>query len=351
MADCYIEKILLESLQVTNGTSFAEFKSEVIKQNAVPISVLGLIFLLGLPANAVMLHVFRTAFKKSAYKLFSIWLACLGLVIVIIAVPITFWLFLWEMNNPSEIQCKVGVFFFSFLIASCHVILFIIAIERYRKVFYSLHWQVREKEINFYNVIALLVGALVIAPHAIFVGQRDVPLGLKDINATVCLIADSHRHSPWPATYYMILNLISFLVTVSIILMYGRIIYTIRRYKKKAQRNEIFPEYDRNDPPCFSSTTRILETRRSTLTLFASTLSFILTTFPFSITAMLLLSNKELLCFIDKKISIVVRTLACTLLLNSVINPCIYLFADVHYRSEVKQLWYRIKSANPRRRL
>lgn len=78
MADCYIEKILLESLQVTNGTSFAEFKSEVIKQNAVPISVLGLIFLSGLPANAVMLHVFRTAFKKSAYKLFSIWLACLG---------------------------------------------------------------------------------------------------------------------------------------------------------------------------------------------------------------------------------------------------------------------------------
>lgn len=346
MADCYIE-----SLQVSNGTTFAEFKSEVFKRNAVPISVLGLIFLSGLPANAVMLHIFRTAFKKSAYKLFSIWLACLGLISVTIAVPITFWLFLWEMNNSSEIQCKVGVFFSSFLIASCHFILFVLAIERYRKVFYTSHWQVQEKEINFYNVMALLVAALVIAPHAIFVGHRDVPLGIKNISATVCLISESHRHSHWPADYYIVLNFISFLVAVSIIIMYGRIIYTIRHYTKKAQRNEIFPEYDRNDPPCFASTTRILETRRSTFILFASTLSFILTTFPFSITAMLLLSNNELLCFIDKKISIVVRTLACTLLLNSVINPCIYLFADVHYRSEVKQLWYKIKSANPRRRL
>lgn len=336
---------------MTNVTTLAEFRSEILKRNAIPISVLGLIFLTGLPANVIMLHIFRTAFKKSAYTLFSMWLACLGLTNAIIAVPVTFWLFLWEVNNPSEIQCKVGVFISFFLIASCHVILFVIAIERYRKVFYTFHWQVREKEINFYNVMVLLVAALVVAPHAIFVGKREVPLGFKNISATVCLISESHIHSSWPATYYLILNIISFLITVSIIFMYGRIIYTIQLYKKKAQQNDIFPEYDRNDPSCFASNTRILETRRSTFTLFASTMSFILTTFPFSVTVVLLLSNKELLCFIDKNISIVIRILTCTLLFNIVINPCIYLFADVHYRSEVKQLWYRIKSVNPRRRL
>lgn len=348
MVSCYIDKVL--QLR-PNTTSFEDLQAEVIKRNALAISILCVIFLLGLPANAIMLHIFRTAFKKSSYRLFSMWLASFGLINVLVTVPMTLWLFLWEMDRPSEIQCKVGFVVSSSLVISCHIILFVIAIERYRKVFHSFQWQIQEKEINFYNVMAMVVAVMAAAPHAVFVGNHVVPTGIKSQNATFCFVDENYENSNGPPIYYIILNVISFLITVSIVIMYGRIIHAIRHYKKLAQTNVIFPEYDENKPVCFASTTRIIETRRSTLTLFVSALSFILTTFPFSITALTLLLKPDFLCNNTTHLSTAIRATVCTLLLNTVLNPCIYFFADVHYRDEVKHLWHKMKSRNPRERL
>ncbi|XP_061181356.1 P2Y purinoceptor 4-like [Saccostrea echinata] len=342
--------IIEHHIRPTNSTGLADLNLEVVKWNAVPIAILGVIFLIGLPANSIMLHIFRTAFKRTAYRLVSMWLASLGLINVTVIVPLTVWLFLWEIDHPSEIQCKVGAFLSSSLILFCHLVLFVIAIERYRKVFYPFMWQIEQKELNFYHVILLLVATAVASPHAIFVGHRTVPTGIQGLNATFCFISDSYIDSSVPTVYYIILNILAFTVTMFIITMYGRIIHVIRHYKKQAQRNDVYPEYDQNNPVCFSSATRLLETRRTTITLFASTLTFIMTTFPSNVTAMLLLFKTDLFCFAEKTLSIVIRVAVCTLLLNSVINPCIYFFADIHFRSEVKQLCSRIKSNNPRQR-
>lgn len=349
MEKCYAATFLLRK-RWPNDTALMDLNDEIVRRNAVPLVVLGAIFLLGLPANSIMMHIFRTAFKKTAYRLVSIWLASLGLTTVLFVVPITAFLLLWEIDHPSDLQCKICVFLSASQVVFCHLILFVIAVERYRKVFYPFQWQIKEKEINFYHIIALLIAVAAAAPHAIFVGHRTVPTGIQGLNATFCFISNSYMDSDMPAVYYVTLNLVSFIVTVCIIVMYGRIIHLIRYYRKQAQRNDIFPESDQNNPVCFASATRILETRRTTVTLFASTLTFIVTTFPFTVTAMTLLFKTDVFCTADKTVSIVIRTVVCTLLLNSVINPCIYFFADLHFRSEVKQLCSRVHANNPRQR-
>jgi hypothetical protein len=217
-------------------------------------------------------------------------------------------------------------------------------------VFHPFQWQIKEKDINFYHIIALLVAVAAAAPHAIFVGHRNIPTGIHGLNATFCFISNSYVDSDLPAVYYVTLNIASFIVTVCIIVMYGKIIHLIRYYKKRSQRNDIFPVSDQNSPTCFASATRILETRRTTITLFASTMTFIVTTFPFTVTAMTLLFRVDLFCTADKTGSIVIRTVVCTLLLNSIINPCIYFFADHHFRSEIKHLCSRVRTNNPRQR-
>ena len=324
-----------------NSTTITDINNVLVTRNIAPVSLLGSVMILGIICNSVMIHIFAWKYKQSNYRTCSLWLAAMDICGSVTVVPFFIHLFLFEIDYPNDIVCKMGITMAAIFLFACHMMLLVIAIERYIKVYHPFRRQLSTANMNFLFIFCYLIAFAFASPHAIFAGWRTVDTGIRGITARLCFVSNTYSVSFWPGKYYTAINVLSIAMSLAMILMYARIVAVINRFKNFFKRNQGYPDSDDN-PPLFSNTTRTLEVRRTTYTLIAATISFIITTFPFTILAMVAMyAQYPVLCNVGFNMAIAFRVIACSVLLNTVANPIIYGFADKQFRKELKGMCCR----------
>lgn len=230
--------IMDENTNITDLSIFLtqKFISDTyVKKILVPsIIYTCILFIIGVPGNALVTYVYFFKLKRKPFSVFIVALAAFDLINCLISMPTEVAILLNFFIFDHPVICKISRFVTFYMNAASCMVLLGIAIARFKAICFPLaKWNVKTK----LTVISSMIFAAVTCWPAIFLyGTRTVIFGNNTLGKTVtlktCLIDDKYLSTIYPDIHsYYLLGSTLFLDSCFIIL------YSLTGIKVFRQRN------------------------------------------------------------------------------------------------------------------
>ena len=285
----------------------------------------------GILGNSLVVAIFYRNFKKSAYRTFVLWLASLDLAGCVIVMPYLLVNILTPVSMDNEIVCKLGRFLSHVIMMTSHFILVVIAADRYRKICQPHSSQIPQSQTSLFCLGMLLLSVVISLPAGVLYGNHSVPTGIPGLKATRCFTADKYMDSPAHLVYYIVINILGAIVTLFITLLYTKVILKIRQqFRERVPNGGNVADEKLNR--------KLVKT---TWTLLAVTIVFVLTIFPHTVLALVDYSVTHFYCHLSFAEGFMFNFAMHFFLLNSVLNCVIYGFMDNRFQKKILLLFRR----------
>ncbi|KAK3089740.1 hypothetical protein FSP39_006102 [Pinctada imbricata] len=343
---------------------------------------LALLCVIGTIGNAHVLLVFPRKYSTSNFKIFIIAMAVNDILACILTIPfeIIDERYLYTYNDV--IACKTFRFLSYFLTILSGFLLLLVAVERFRKICRPFGVQMTRKKV-YATFVALIILALALAtPNIIFqnINNKDLP-DYPGVTGTNC----GAMKTKFSSLYYGCLLLISTLVLVSVVVIYGVILRTVWRHRKSlflttnrdsanlslsdvrlsavfsdAQQNgatgcrESFTSEDDGPMvvvPCSNSRpSSVIEVKQNPPNKLhravRNTMMFMVASFisycgiiPVIVLGIIRNADPTTYDVIKRHLGVFMTILVRGFFFNNVVNPYVYCFMDGKFRKECKQLY------------
>lgn len=309
--------------------------------NMGALVLISVIILPGILGNSLVMAIFYREFKKSAYRTFVLWLAVLDLAGCLLVMPYLLVNIVTPVSMDNEVVCKVGRFLSYVIMMTSHFILVVIAVDRYRKICKPHSFQIAQSQTSRCCLGMLIFSLILSIPAVILYGNSSLDIGIPGLKATRCFTADKYKDSPAHLIYYIVINVVGAMVTLLISALYFQV---IRKIRKQFQENErtlhpSVPKLQHSGSNWEKKINRKLV--KTTVTLLAVTVVFVLTVFPHTLLALVDYSVGSFFCRLSFAEGVAYNTAMHFFLLNSVLNSVIYGFTDKRFKRRFLLLFKR----------
>lgn len=314
---------------------------QLVRRNYGGIALLICFSVFGLLGNIHVLYIYANQYKKSNYRIFVLFLAIIDVINCTIVAPLVITYLFFPLTFPSDAFCKTFRTILYFMAISSTLSLVAIAIDRYRKICHPFKEQFTTKHVKLLCLGSLFVALLITWPAPILWGLSTVQSGIPGITGKRCFTSDDFKSSAinFQGLYNATLILFYFIVSSTLIIIYihiGRYIRKNNEFRDAQRRMSI--KYEEEAVKAAGNSAR-----KSTVTLSAVTITYVLSALPHHLLATLIFLVPNFDCNLSLIGSQVYYTFIWSYFINSVVNPLIYGIRDRKFRFAVKSL-YRKKS-------
>ncbi|XP_048769321.1 kappa-type opioid receptor-like [Ostrea edulis] len=326
------------------NSSMSEVNAAFRDWNMGALVLISVLILPGMLGNSLVMAIFYRDFKKSAYRTFVLWLAALDLAGCMIVMPYLMVNIITPVTMDNEIVCKLGRFLSYVIMMTSHFILVVIAADRYRKICKPHSLQIPQSQTSRYCLGMLTLSIVVSIPAPILYGNSTLDIGIPGLKATRCFTADEYMDTPAHLIYYGVINALGGTITVIITALYVQVIRRIR-YQFREKEHEIARNIRRNAKlsengnACEVKINRKLV--RTTVTLLAVTVVFVITIFPHTVLALVDYSVRTFYCRLSFSDGVMFNIAMHFFLPNNVLNSVIYGFTDKRFKKRFLLLFRR----------
>lgn len=309
--------------------------------NMGAVVLISVIILPGILGNSLVMAIFYREFKRSSYRTFVLWLAMLDLAGCLLVMPYLLVNIITPVSMDNEIVCKVGRFLSYVIMMTSHFILVVIAVDRYRKICAPHSLQIAQSQTSRFCLGMLIFSVVISIPAVILYGNSTLDIGIQGLKATRCFTADQYKDSPAHLGYYIFINILGAMVTILISVLYFQVIRKIRRQLqvKKSVPHPNVPKLQHGVSGLEEKINRKLV--KTTVTLLAVTVVFVITIFPHTLLALVDYSLLNFFCHLSFAEGVSYNTAMHFFLLNSVLNCVIYGFTDKRFKKKFLLLFGR----------
>lgn len=219
-----------------------------IRQTQVPAAIwLFAICICGILGNLLVLHVFRTKFRLSNYKVFIITVALIDLFACSVAIPLELVLMFtgYTIDDSNGRMCKYSRFFDVLLTVSAAFVLLAISIDRFRKVCRPFGIQISTTSAKVICVLSLVIGLFVSWPTMFVFGKKSSTKVVDDQVTVIidCTLLDEATISKTAFIFIAFLMILSTLGLASVIILYCRVNSKLKkRSMRRSRTNHFRPE-------------------------------------------------------------------------------------------------------------
>ena len=222
-----------------------EQMNERYSKTLIPFAiVLGVLAFVGIIGNALVITVFATApeYKKTNFKTFVIFLAVIDLFTCLTLLPAEV-AKVFSYFSMDPVLCKLKCFFNLFANTAASLTLFVICIDRYRRVCQPLKKQIWPSLALKILIIVMFVTVVLCSPAPLMCGITEVnKTNIYNTTTTVyyCSAENKYHNSVFRYVYKISLTAILLGLAVAFIVMYtmvGRIIIIQWRLRRQAGSN------------------------------------------------------------------------------------------------------------------
>ncbi|XP_076082920.1 trace amine-associated receptor 4-like isoform X2 [Mytilus galloprovincialis] len=315
---------------------------QLVRRNYGGIAILVCFSVFGLLGNVHVLYIYSRQYKKSNYRIFVLFLAILDVINCTIVAPLVIVYLFFPLTFPSDVFCKVFRTILYFVSISSTLSLVAIAIDRFRKICHPFRDQFGTGQVKLLCVGSLVVGALLTWPAPILWGLSTVQSGIPGVTGQRCFTSDNFKSYKinFQGLYNATLILFYFIVSGTLVVIYIHIGKNIRinnKFRDTQRRNTLKSEEEVAKAAGNSA-------RKSTITLCAVTITYVLSALPHHLLATLIFLVPNFDCNLSLLGSQLYYTFIWSYFVNSVVNPLIYGIRDRKFRFAVKRIYRRFGS-------
>lgn len=334
---------IAEELKGVNVTLHI-LNDQLVRRNYGGIALLICFCVFGLLGNIHVLYIYSKQYKKSNYRIFVLFLSILDVINCTIVAPLVVAYLFFPLTFPSDVFCKIFRTILYFMAISSTLSLVSIAIDRYRKICHPFREQFTTKHVKLLCLGSLLVGSLLTWPAPILWGLSTVESGIPGITGKRCFTSDDFKTTAinFQGLYNATLILFYFLVSSTLIIIYihiGRYIRKNNEFRDAQRRMSV--KYEEEAVKAAGNSAR-----KSTITLSAVTITYVLSALPHHLLATLIFLVPNFDCNLSLIGSQVYYTFIWSYFINSVVNPLIYGIRDRKFRFAVKRLYRKSQNEN-----
>ncbi|KAL3863062.1 hypothetical protein ACJMK2_004843 [Sinanodonta woodiana] len=160
----------------------------------------------GLVGNTLILYIYLCKYSKSNFRYFVLFLACIDLTSCLTTLPAEIYVQINWYTLEHEWICKLKSYFNVFTTWGSGEILFLIALDRYRKVCRPLGSQIPVSLARKSGFCALLIASIAALPIAFLWGKQTYTMHYKGskIEVSICEKSDQYEHTIYPLIYIII---------------------------------------------------------------------------------------------------------------------------------------------------
>lgn len=324
-----------------NNTGLEDINNAFMQRNIGGIVLIGILTVFGLIGNSLVLWIYLVRFRQSNYRTYIIWLSSLDMVNCLGVMPFYFTYLCFPLLLGSKYACKLGRAGSYVVTLSSALLLIVIAVDRYRKICTPSKKQLSGKQAKICCSLGLVLSIALSWPTFVMFGKTSVEIGFNDLSGYRCLVEDEYADSIYMKMFQVTMSTIALAVTITLMLMYSLIVkglYTHRKYFIGAQGSI------KSRKACPIPAEMLdRSTRKSTMTLLAVTLCFILSFLPHHVLAIAFFMNKTFECSLGFSGGAAYYTFVWMVFFNTVADPVIYGFSDKRFRFELRHMCTRIR--------
>lgn len=320
---------------------------EIVKErmNRLPLGIF-ILFLcvVGIVGNSLVLNIFRKIQYDSTYKIFVFILAYFDLSTSFAHLMKEVEQLWFPSYDTSDIECRVTYFTAYTVSTTSYCIIFVIAIERYRKICHPLKSQM---SVSFAKRICLACfgfACMTGLPFPFMVGNWYTKMEGRTISQ--CMIGNVGERKVWPFIYNLSNLTTSVLLAIIVVCLQVIIWKTILAQKaarKKLRDGQNFGNKNQDATSKDSKAARRAakdDNVKITLTFCIITALLIVSYFPL-VTINTLVAYKNYYdpyIAIDRSTYVLFGVLAHFGAINSILNPFVYFFSDNRFRDLFKEM-------------
>lgn len=320
---------------------------EIVKErmNRLPLGIF-ILFLcvVGIVGNSLVLNIFRKIQYDSTYKIFVFILAYFDLSTAIAHLMKEVEQLWFPSYDTSDIECRVTYFAAYIVSTTSYCIIFVIAIERYRKICHPLKSQM---SVSFAKRICLACfgfACMTGLPFPFMVGNWYTKMEGRTISQ--CMIGNVGERKVWPFIYNLSNLMTSVLLAIIVVCLQVIIWKTILAQKaarKKLRDGQNFGIKNQDATSKDGKAARRAakdDNVKITLTFCIITALLIVSYFPL-VTINTLVAYKNYYdpyIAIDRSTYVLFGVLAHFGAINSILNPFVYFFSDNRFRDLFKEM-------------
>ncbi|KAL3864659.1 hypothetical protein ACJMK2_006323 [Sinanodonta woodiana] len=204
---------------------FAEELNENFTSSILPVTIFfGAEACVGVLGNSLIMYVFSFKYNVCNFKYFVLVLAFIDLTSCLTTIPGEAYTQRFWYTYPDPNLCKAKSFFNVFTVFASALCLFLIAVDRHRKICKPFGWQIGNKMALRLCFIALILSAIVALPVPFLWGTQNYEKSYKGmiVNVTSCEKDAMFENAPHPLIYSSCL-----IVLLSIPMVFTFILYTL----------------------------------------------------------------------------------------------------------------------------
>ncbi|KAL3890828.1 hypothetical protein ACJMK2_003103 [Sinanodonta woodiana] len=357
-------------------------------QLLIPVIIfISIAMVVGTVGNALVLYVniFFIKLRNSTHRHFIIFLALADITFCMIGDPFVIGVLTHPYKFTNIIACKCFRAFTYFNAVVSVLVLFVIALDRYRRICRPYGNQFSIKSINAIFGFIVFISIILSMPSFIMYGKNTVQTGIAHITGISCFPEDIYINTMFPIAYNIFLYSVYIILTVLMCLFY---ISVWRQVRKHANSTKILDPSYTNEPYTSTSTAErtVIEmnlertlprTKRTILddlttvkdlercanmeskhnifdnrsinaksinvskTLFVVTVFFVLSFAPFLSLEVIIFLDKEIIESLDNISPVFYQLLWRSFAINFMVNPIIYGVMDRPFRLECRKLVFK----------
>ncbi|XP_033727068.1 orexin receptor type 2-like isoform X2 [Pecten maximus] len=329
---------LADELPSFSNVTLEDLNSQLVRRNIGGICLLSVFVVIGLIGNIHVLYIYLRQFRTSNYKVYVLYLAIMDVINCTVVAPLVITYLFFPMTYPSVVLCKAFRFcLYLFSIASTSSMV-VIAIDRHRKICSPLGPQFTIRKAKLLCVGSFVFSIILSWPATILYGLSSIETGIPGMQTGYrCYTHDDYKGSMYQVVFHLILTLYFIAVTTLLIIAYikiGRHIHAHRKFQSSIRRMSA-----RSEQEIKMATGNAA--RKTTWTLCAVTIVYILCALPHHTLALLIFINKNFDCELSLLGSQIYYTFIWSYFANSVVNPFIYGIRDRKFRFEFRNMYRR----------
>ena len=192
------------------------------------------LMILGVIGNYIVLYVYFFKWRKSTSRVFILFLTGLDFINCVTSFPVEIFIMRYYLMFDNPWLCKLSRFGPYTMNSASAAILVGIAVDRYKRICRPHGIQFNAKQ-STYICIFCIIGALICTwPVLVLYGTREINLG--NVVGYSCLVENKFDNSVFPVVYFCIMMGSSFLIFLTLSILYyfiGLQLFRIRKSREK----------------------------------------------------------------------------------------------------------------------
>ena len=225
-------------LSLEENQRLVEELNEELRSTLLPVTTfVGIETVLGFCGNLLILYVFVFHYHRCNFKYFVLCLSFVDITSTLTTMPGEIVTHTYWYIYPSPLLCKIKSFFNVFTVCGSMYGLFVISIDRFRKICRPFGWQIKPGVAVILCSVQLLISFIMALPVAFFWGTHSAVTVFKghNITITVCELDENFKATSIPLRYTIVLETINSIIMFAMVVIYifvGRKLFMVKSNSK-----------------------------------------------------------------------------------------------------------------------